>query len=134
MRKKIFFAPHRKIVNPSEYELRLIAKNRGIKNYKNMSIEKLLSTLDEKEHNLNTLLEKGHKKIAKMQNLLQNVLDQIIKMHDQLRDELEQIAKTRRTKNHNRMSKEELILALVKSKCSIAKLFINNLDNDTISE
>ena len=47
-----------------------------------MSIETSLSTLDEKEHNLNTLLEKWLKKIAKMQNLLQNELDQIIKMHD----------------------------------------------------
>ena len=38
------------MVNPTTYELRLIARNRGIKNYQNMSREKLLSTLDESEH------------------------------------------------------------------------------------
>ena len=38
------------MVNPRTYELRLIAKNRGIKNYQNMSREKLLSTLDESEY------------------------------------------------------------------------------------
>ena len=60
------------MVNLSEYELRLIAQNRGIKNYNNMTKEELLSTLDETERNLNTLSEKGLKGIAKMQNLSYN--------------------------------------------------------------
>ena len=30
------------------------------------------------------------------------------------------------------MSKEELIIALIKSKCSIAEFSINNIDNDKI--
>ena len=60
------------MVNLSEYELRLIAQNRGIKNYNNMTKEELLSTLDETERNLNTLSEKGLKGIAKMQNLSHN--------------------------------------------------------------
>ena len=60
------------MVNLSEYELRLIAQNRGIKNYNNMTKEELLSTLDETERNLNTLSEKGLKRIAKMQNLSHN--------------------------------------------------------------
>ena len=37
------------MVNLTTQELRLIAGKRGIKNYKNMSREKLLSTLDELE-------------------------------------------------------------------------------------
>ena len=53
------------MVNLSEYALRLIAKNRGIKNYKNMMREKLLSTLDEIERNLNTVSERGLNKIRK---------------------------------------------------------------------
>ena len=53
------------MVNVSEYALRLIARNRGIKNYKNMTREKLLSTLDEKERNLNTVSERGLNKIRK---------------------------------------------------------------------
>ena len=71
------------------------------------------------------LFEKGLKKIAKMQNLSQNELNQIAEMRDQSRDELERIAKIRRIKNYEEMSKEELIISLLKSKQSIAKLFNN---------
>ena len=54
------------MVNLTEHKLRLVVKNRGIKNYKNMSREKLFSTLDETELNLNTLSERGLNQIAKM--------------------------------------------------------------------
>ena len=74
------FVKYIKMVNLTTYKLRLITGKRGIKIYKNMSREKLLSTLDKLERNFNTLLEKGLKRIAKMQNLSQNELDQIIKM------------------------------------------------------
>ena len=80
------------------------------------------------------LFEKGLKKIAKMQNLSQNELNQISEMRDQSRDELEQIAKIRRTKNYEKMSKEELIISLLKPKQGIAELFDNNLDDDKISD
>ena len=40
----------------------------------------------------------------------------------------------RRIKNHEKISKEELIISLLKSKRSLAELFNNNLDNDRISE
>ena len=40
----------------------------------------------------------------------------------------------RRIKNYEKMSKEELIISLSKSKSSLAELFNNNLDNDKISE
>ena len=66
---------HIKIVNLSEYELRLIGKNRGIKNHKNMTREKLLSTLDETERNLNTISKRGLNKITKLQNLSYNDLN-----------------------------------------------------------
>ena len=69
-----------KLVNLSEYELRLIAKNRGMKNYKNVTREKLLSTLDEIERNLNTISERELNQIPKMQNLSQNELNKIIEM------------------------------------------------------
>ena len=120
------------MVNLTEHELTLVAKNRGIKNYNNMSSEKL--TLDETERNLKTLSEKGLKRIEKMQNLSQNELNQTIKIHDQSRGELERIAKMRRIKRYDKMSKEELIISLLKSKRSIAELFNNNLDNDKISD
>ena len=68
-----------------------------------------------------------------MQNLSQSELNQITKMHDQSRDKLEHVAKMRRIKNRKRMSKEELIIALLKSKRDIAELFNNNTD-DKISD
>ena len=71
------------MVNLSEYELRLIAKNRSTENYKNMTREKLLSTLDEIERNLNTISERGLNQIAKMQDLSHNELNQAIRMYDQ---------------------------------------------------
>ena len=69
-----------------------------------------------------------------MQNLSQNELNQIAEMRNQSRDELERIAKIRRIKNYEEMSKEELIISLLKSKQSIAELFNNNLDDDKISD
>ena len=72
------------------------------------------------------LFEKGLTKIAKMQNLSQNELNQVARMHEQSRDELERIAKIRRIKSYEEMSKEELIISLLKSKQSIAELFNNN--------
>ena len=88
------------MVNLTTCELRLIAGLRGIKNYKNMSREKLISTLDELERNFKNISQDGLEHTAKMQNLSQN--------------ELEQIAKMRRIKNYSNsnMSKEELLIAL----------------------
>ena len=79
------------------------------------------------------IIEKGLKKIAKMQNLSQTELNQIAEMRDQSRDELERIAKIRRIKNYEEMSKEELIIYVLKLKQSIAELF-NNLDDDKIRD
>ena len=41
-------------------------------------------------------------------------------------DELKQIAKIRRIKNYGKITKEDLIISLLKSKESIAELFNNN--------
>ena len=61
-----------------------------------------------------------------MQNLSQNEFNQVAEMRGQSRDELERIAKIRRIKNYEEMSKEELIISLLKSKQSIAEFFNNN--------
>ena len=87
------------MVNLTTHELRLIAGKRGIKNYQNMSREKLLSTLDESEHILKDLSQNGLKQIAKMQNLSQNELTQITKMSNLSQNDLEKIAKIRHIKN-----------------------------------
>ena len=110
------------MVNLTTHELGLIAGIRGIKNYKNMSIEKLLSTLDEAERNFKNISQNALERIAKIQNLSQNDLDQITKILNLSQNKLEQIAKVRRIKNYNNMSKEELLIALLKSNQSLAEL------------
>ena len=69
-----------------------------------------------------------------MQSLSQSELNQVAEMHNQSRDELERIAKIRRIKNYEEISKEELIISLLKSKQSIAEPFNNNLDDDKKSD
>ena len=65
-----------------------------------------------------------------MQNLSQNEFNQIVEMRGQSRDELKRIAKIRKIKNYEEMSKEKLIISLLKSKQSIAELFNNNNNNN----
>ena len=47
------------MVKLTTYELRLIAGKRGIKNYQNMSKEKLLKTLDKSERIIENLSKNG---------------------------------------------------------------------------
>ena len=68
-----------------------------------------------------------------MQNLSQNEFSQITFMHGLSRDEPEQIAKIRRIKNYEDMTKEDLIISLLKSKESISELFNDN-NNNQISD
>ena len=70
------------MINLTKYELKLNAVNRGIKNYQNMSREKLLSTIVESELILKNLAKNGLEKIARMQNHSQNELKQITKMQN----------------------------------------------------
>ena len=49
-------------------------------------------------------------------------------------DELVRIVKIRRIKNYEEVTKEELIISLLKSKQSIAQLFNNNLYDNKISD
>ena len=82
------------------------------------------------------LFEKWLKEIAKMHNFSQNEFNQSAVMHGQSLDELKHIAKIKRIKNYEKMTKEELMISLLKSKQSIAELFNNNdnLYDDEISD
>ena len=55
-------------------------------------------------------------------------------MRNLSRNELEQIPKMRRIKNYNNMSKEELLIALLKSNQSLAELQKSNSNNAKIEE
>ena len=77
-----------KMVKINKNELRLIAKNKGIRDYQNMSREKLLSTLDKLEHITENLSKYGLNKIVKMQNLSLYDLEQIERMNNFSENEL----------------------------------------------
>ena len=141
--KKIFFQTHKFflflskyiiMVNLTTYKLKLIARKRGMKNYQNMSREKLLNTLDESQPILKDLSQNGLEQIPKMQNLSQNELKQITKISNLLQNELEQITKMRRIKNYKNMSGEELLIALLKLKQSHAELCRSKDNNAEIEE
>ena len=66
-----------------------------------MSRKRLLSTLNKSERNFKNISLNGFERIAKMLNLSQN--------------ELEQITKIRHIKNDKKLSKEGLLIALLKS-------------------
>ena len=70
------------MVKLTKYKLRLIAKNIGIKNYQNISKEKLSSTLDKLERITENLSKNGLEQIRKMQNLSLNDLEQIERMNN----------------------------------------------------
>ena len=69
-----------------------------------------------------------------MQTLSHNELKQITKMQNLSQNKLEQIAKMRRIKNRNNMSREELLIALLKSKQSHAELYRSKSNNPEIEE
>ena len=110
------------MVKLTKYELRLIARNRDIKNYQSMSREKLLSTPDKSERIAKNLSKNGLNKILKMQNLSLNELEQIERMNNLSLNKLKQIAKTRRIKTYKNTSKEDLLITLLKSNQSHTEL------------
>ena len=122
------------MVNFTTHELWLIAGKRGIKNYQNMSTEKLLSTLDKSERIFKNSSQNGLERITKMQNLSQNELVQITKMRNLLQNELEKIAKTRHIKNYKNMPKDGLLIALLKSKQNPVEHYKSKSNNAEIEE
>ena len=90
-----------------------------------MPRERLLSTLNK---------SMGLKRIAKIQKLSQSKLKQMTKMSNLLQNELKQISKMRRIKNYKNMSKEELLLALLKSEQSRVELYKSKSNNSEIEE
>ena len=65
-----------------------------------------------------------------MQNLSLHELEQITEMNHLSKNKLEQIAKNRRIKNYKDMSKENLLIALLKSNKSHTELRSRGEDNN----
>ena len=72
--------------------------------------------------------------IAKMQNLSLNDLEQVEKMNNLSKNKLEQIAKNRHIKTNKNTSKEDLLIAVLKSNKSHAELRKSKDDNTEIGE
>ena len=108
-----------------------------------MSTQELLNTLRRYDsrrklkNNYRKLLGIGLEKIAKIQNSSKNELKQAKKLLKNSMDELKEIATLRKIKNNEKLTKEGLIISLLKSESSTAeqnfeKLFNNNnTDGDT---
>ena len=135
------------MVELTRKEYNIIAKNRGIIEPQNMTTQELINTLTRYDsrrkvkNNRKKLLKIGLEKIAKIQNISKNELNQAKKLQRKSIDELKEIARLRSIKNIEKLTKEELIIALLKSESSAAernfeKLFNNNnnTDDDTYDD
>ena len=122
-------------------EYNIIAKNRDIIEPRNMSTQELSNTLRRYDsrrklkNNYRKLLGMGLEKTAKIQNSSKNELNQVKKLLKKSMDELKEIATLRRIKNSEKLTKEDLIISLLKSESSAAEqnfeTLLNNNNNNT---
>ena len=122
-------------------EHNIIAKNRGIIEPENMSTQELINALNRydsrrKVKNIRKeLLGIGLEGTAKIQNISKNGLSKAEKLQVKIIDELKEIARLRRIKNTEKLTKEDLIITLLKCESSATeqnfkKLFNNNNNNN----
>ena len=129
------------MVELTRKEYNIIAKKRGIIEPQKMSTQELWNTLSRYDSrrkvksNQRKLLGIGLKNIAKIQNISKNELNKAKKLQNKSIDELKVIARLRRIKNIHKLTKEDLVLTLLKSESSTLernymKQFNNNTDDD----
>ena len=134
-----------KIIELTRKEYILVAKSRGIKEPQNMSTEELLNTLRiyhskrKVKNNSKKLSKIKLEKITKIQNIWKNELSKAEKLQNKSIDELRWFARLRRTKNYDNLTKEDLIISLLKSesnpaKRSYMKYFNNSTSNDAYDD
>ena len=102
-----------------------------------MSTKKLINTLNryDSKRKGEKLSKIGLGKVAKVPNISENKVNQAEKLQRKSIDELKEIARLRRIKNRDKLTKEGLIISLLKSESSNAernymKHFNNNTDDD----
>ena len=105
-----------------------IAKNRGIEEPLKMSIKELLNTLSryDSRRKRRKLSEIRLEKTAKIRNISKNELNQAKKLQRKSIVELKGIARFRKIKNREKLTKEELIITLLKSESGAAELLLLN--------
>ena len=134
-----------KIIELTRKEYNLIAKNRGIKEPQNVFTKELLNTYsryDSKrkvKNNRKKLLKIKLEKVAKIQNISKNELNKTEKLQIKSIDELREIPRLRRIKNYDNLTKEDLIVSLLKSESNpvernYMKHFTNSTGDDTYDD
>ena len=139
------------MVELTRKEYIIIAKNRSIIEPQNMTTQELINTLTKydsrrKVKKIRSKFSKiGLEKIAKIPNISKNELNQAKKLERKSIDELKEIARLGRIKNIKKLTTEELITTLLKSKSSAAERNFekkfnikndnnNNNDDDTYDD
>ena len=118
------------MVKVTEYKLRKTAKNKGMIGYQNKSNKELLRIIYKLKGITENLSRNGLNKITKMQNLK---LKKIEIMNNLSLNELNRIAAARNIKNYD-MSREDLLITLLKSNLSHTKLLKIDDSNTEIGE
>ena len=122
------------MVKATEYNLRRTAKRKGILGHQNKSNKELLRIIYKLKRITENLSRNGLKKIVKMQNLSLNELKKIERMNNLSLNALEQMAIARHIKNYKDMSREDLLIALLKPNHSDTELLKINDSNTEIGE
>ena len=125
------------MVELTREEYNIIAECRGIEKPQNMSTKKLINTFNRYDSKCKgeKLLKIGLGKVAKIPNISENEVNQAEKLQRKSIDELKEIARLRRIKIRGKLTKEGLIISLLKSESNDAernymKYFNNNTDDD----
>ena len=126
-------------------EYNLIAENRGVQEPQNMSTKELVNTPSRYDsrrkvkNNRRKLLKIKLEKIAKIQKISKDELRKAEKLQNKSIDELRGIAIMGRIRNSDNLTKEDLIISLLKSESSPAernykKHFNNSTNDDTYDD
>ena len=122
------------MAKPTEYKLRKTAKRKSIVGYQNKPNKELLRIIYKLKRITENLYRNGLNKVMQMQNLSLNKLKKIERMNNLSLNELNRIAIARNIKNYKDMSREDLLIALLKSNPSHTELLKIDDSNTEIGE
>ena len=127
---------HNKITRKQLIE---IAKNVGIKQPRKMSNDDWIYTINKyiskTESYVNwRKLKKVHPKFVKKQSILENDLCKVTKLQKMSLDDLKKIAILRKIKNYDKLSREDLVYTLLRSKRDLESNFEKYITNDINDE
>ena len=117
------------MVKVTEYKLRKTAKNKGI-----IGLIGFLQNIYKLKRIYDNLSRNEFNKITRMQNFSLNELKKIERMNNLSLNALKQIAIARNIKNYEDMSKEGLLIFLIKYNKSHIELLKDNDSNTQIGE